>query len=292
MVFFLGTIKLILYAVLLSTVGVGFIVLATSQNAIGQYLKNLGQARRQRVIAHLELGYNAVVRVFGERGVKRTLVNYLLVYSVVLPPLALLFTPVAAIYDPAKNPGAAIERQWMLFAAFEIWLWGNVLCDTMAFCVTRNIARRLLDQLKNDLGSVFAIGAAVVMSGLVSGLCLIVTAYATAIAYVLELKRGDWFEELQTLSPVKVYHLMVADFRVLGRTLEIPPHMVVAASSYVLLVFLFSSFFALALATRLVSLPVITDIGKRVVAGDTTKANIIAVLALAGAACVGLLNIV
>lgn len=291
MVFFLGTLKLILYGIPISTVGAAIVVLATSQDAIGQYLIDVGPARKRHLIAHLKFGYNTAVRFLGERGFKPTLWKYLLFYSVILPPLAILFLPAELIRGMKLSPEELIERQWMFLVGFEVWLWGNVICDTMAFVIMRKIVKKLLVQLENGLGSVFAIGTAAAKSVLVSGAFLFLTAYTTAIAYVLELKKGDWDDEILKLSPFAVADIMVADFAVLGETLAIPPHLVVAASSYVLSICLFASFFALALVTRLVTLPVISRIGNRVVEGDTTKAHIIGVLAIAGGICIGVLNI-
>lgn len=285
MVYLLGTITLILLVILAWTLGVAITVLATSQAAIGQYLLNLGEARRQRLIAHLELGYNAVVRIFGVQGITRTFVKVLLFYSVLMPPLAIFVIPVALNAQIDSTLAARIERQWMQLVAFEIWLWSNVLCDTVSFVATRNIVRRLLDQLKNAPGGVSAVGPAVGKSVLVAGVCLVVAAYATAVAYVLELKPDDWLAEFQKFRPGYVFDLMVADFAVLGHSLPFPPHLAVTATSYVLIVFLLISFSALALVTRLLGLPLIKRIGNSVVKGETTKAHILVVLAMVGGVC-------
>lgn len=290
MVYLSLTTKLILIAILGWTIVVAFTVLATTQEAIGLYLQRVGEGRRKRSIAHLEFGFNAAKRAFGKKGVMRTMVNVLFVNSVLLPPLALFIIPVAVNWEGEDNH-TRIARQWMLAAGFEIWLWGNVLCDTVSFVVTRNIVRRLLVQLKRGQRNVFAVVPAVIKSGAVSLVCLIVAAYATAVAYVFELKPDDWFAEIQKLSLRQVYAVMLEDFAVLGWDVPFPPHLVVTCTSYVLIVFLFASVSALTLMTSMAGLPLIKRIGTRVALGDTTKAHILTVLAIVGAISLGACNV-
>ena len=284
--FLLIAARVVVIATLVSACGAAVTLLGTKDDQMGPYFEKLYAERDVRLIAHFELGYRALARFFGEHGIFRTLVSVFCVYAYLLPPLALLFIPTDANFYDNTTRDTQIERQWMLVAALQVWLWGNVLLDTLSFVTTRNIARELVARLRVEPRKEILVAKAVLKNLLVSFACLYGAAYATAVAFVLELKQANSFCDIFCLTPADVLGVMLRSFRVLGHPVPFPPHLVVAATSYLATAFLFTSFAGLALASKLVKgLPLVPLVGARLSDAQTTRTHVYSVLGIIVATC-------
>lgn len=216
------------YLVVVLACGAGTVValVSASDQEIVEFLDD----DPNRLARSFSLVNGAIVRLLGHTGVWRTLLSVALVYSIALPPLTFLFLPKGFKWDPTSE---GLRSQWMLVAAYEIWLWSNVLCDTAAFLFTR----RIVGKVQSDLGRqprVPIIAKAIGKLSLVCTLCLVLAACGTAVAYVLEMRHARWLGELwpPTLDHAKA--IFLDRFYFLNTSFGVPAHLYITSASYML----------------------------------------------------------